>query len=105
MDYWIYLNNNDFDIIDNEKGLYKFGYISSLFTLFNKCNLFFIHYKRKTICFICGKELTNVIYSSKLIPLNEFEIKFQNLNNIKKQKFFPCKTTCFSCNKTSEERE
>ena len=105
MDYWIYLNNNDLDIIDNRKGLYKFGCISSLFTLLNNCNLFSIHYKSKTTCYVCSKEIINNNYYSPLIPLNKYEIKYKNLNNVINQKFFPCKTTCFTCNKTPEERE
>ena len=27
MDYWLYLNKNELDIMDNDKGLYKFGCI------------------------------------------------------------------------------
>ena len=105
MDYWLYLNNNGLDIIDNNKGLYKFGCISSLFNLFNNCEIFCIKYKTKTVCYICGTEIITENFASPLISLIEYEIKFHNLNNVLRQKYFPCKTTCHTCNKTSKERE
>ena len=105
MDYWLYLNKNGLDIIDNNKGLYKFGCISSLFALFNNCEIFCIKYKKKTACYICGKEIIKENFASPLISLTEYEIKFHNLNNALNQKYFPCKTTCHNCNKTSKERE
>ena len=105
MEYWLYLNKNGLDIIDNDNGLYKFGCISSLFALFNNCGIFCIKYKTKTVCYICGKEITKENFASPLISLTEYEIKFHNLNNVMKHKYFPCKTTCHNCNKTAEERE
>ena len=89
MDFWIYLNNNGLDIIDNKKGLFKFGFILSLFTLF--C----LYYKSITTYFICGTEIINNKYTSEVIPINEYQIKYQNLINVIKQKFIPCKNYLF----------
>ena len=105
MEYWLYLNKNGLDIIDNNNGLYKFGCISSLFALFNNCGIFCIKYKTKNVCYICRKEITKENFASPLISLTEYEIKFHNLNNFMKHKNFPCKNTCHNCNKTAEERE
>ncbi len=105
MNYRIYLNNKGLDIIDKQNGLYKFECISSLFTLLNNCELFCLKYKSKTTLFICGKEIIIEKYSTSIIPLNKYKIKFLNLNNVMNQKYFLCKSTCFSCNKTPEERE
>ena len=62
-------------------------------------------YKTKTVCYICGKEIIKENFASHLISLPEYEIKFHNLNNLMKQKYFPYKTTCHKCDKTAKQRE
>ena len=37
----------------------------------------------------------NEKYSTSIIPLNEYEIKFLNLNNVMNQKYFTCKSAVF----------
>lgn len=51
-------------------------------SLSNNCDIFNLKYKSKTTCFRCCEETIKDNFSTVLITINEYEIKFKNLNNI-----------------------